>query len=490
MLAILRRAALSGALVALLSTAAPAADAALAEPPDATAPRAAAPLVLGAGSRPTVAVNAAGTGYIAWIGPESLTTSLQFCRLPRGASACAISHAIAVPTGTTSGHRPFVVVSGSRVVVLQYRSPVSGTNQPGVYRFISTDNGATFGVGSRVGSVPFEDGVVGPGDTFSGVPIDGEMAFQNVPLSAGASVDKAVLSTDHQNQAAVALLDAATPLAVFTRGDDAQWRRYDGSGSVNLVANWTAAQDVGVATYPRLAGGPAGLFLLAGNGTTGLTVRSFSGTGFGTPVSIGPGLSPSKHLFQDAGGRLHAVYQLNDADPVRIIHAVSDDGVHWRLGTLLTQRIVTDGGIADLRVAAAPDHIGFTVWHAGLGAGDVRVAAIGPDAPAGVVSFADSPTSLRVSRDGRFRYHFAVTASGSGEVNLKSTTKVRIGGTRRYVKIAGPTYTAGWPDKVGVRVHLSAKNLMALKRADRLRFRVTVTLNGGRFTTGLKLRAP
>ena len=117
------------------------------------------------------------------------------------------------------------------------------------------------------------------------------MAFQNVPLGGGATVAKAVLSATHQNLASVGLVDAGTPLAVFTSDTAAQWRRYDGSGSLNDVANWTPAVDIGVASYPKLAGGPIGLFLLAGDGASSLTVRKFTGNGFGPPVTIGPGNS-------------------------------------------------------------------------------------------------------------------------------------------------------------------------------------------------------
>ena len=490
MQAILRRAVVACALAALLSTSAPAAYPLSVASSDATVHQArSAPLVLGAGSRPGLAVDAAGTGYIAWIGPEASATSLQFCRLPRGASTCASRHAIAVPAGTTSGSRPFPIVSGTRVVVVQYRTQISGSNPSGVYKFTSTNNGSSFAAGVLIGTVPFWEGVAGPGDTFSGVPVDTEMAFQNVGLASGSTVDKAVLSTDHQNQASVGLVDAATPLSVFTDGDAAQWRRYDGSGNINSATNWTPAANIGIATYPKLAGGPAGLFLLAGNGNFGLNVRKYTGSGFGAPVSIGPGLSPSKHFFQDAGGRLHAVFQRDNADPLRIMHAVSDDGVHWRVGPLVTQRIATDGGIADLRVAAAADHIGFTVWHAGLGAGDVRIAGIGPDAPLGVVSFAASPKSLKVSRVGKFAYHFAVTSSGGGTISMKSTTKVKVGATRRYLTIPGKAYSAALPGRVNVRFDLSATNLRALKRVGHLLFRVTVTL-GKRYTTTLKLRAP
>ena len=437
MKAIPRRFVVAVAAAALLSTAAPAAHTVAA--PVASNATAAAPapgvLVLGAGSRPNLAVNAAGTGFVAWVGPEASETSLQFCRLPRGAGACASRHDITVPADTTSGHRPFVTVSGSTVRILQYRYPLAGPNLAGLYKFISTDSGATFGPGLRVGTVPFEDAVQGPGDTFSGVPINGEMAFQNVPLGSGSTVDKAVLSTTHQNHASVGLLTATTPLAVFTDNNAAQWRRYDGSGNLNSIANWTPTANVGVATYPRLAGGPTGLFLLAGNGSTGLNVRKFTGSGFGAPVSIGPGLSPSKHITQDAAGRLHAVFQRDDANPLRLIHAVSDDGVNWRSGILVTQNLGTDGGIQDLRVAAAPDHLGFTVWHAGLGAGDVRITSIGPDAPAGTVRFGASPDKPARVLGGQVRLPLRRHRSGQRRDQPQEHKKVRVGDTLQFLTV-------------------------------------------------------
>lgn len=448
------------------------------------------PLSLGAGSRPGLAIDAAGTAYVAWSGPEN-PASLQYCRLPRGATVCASRHAIAVPEATTSGSRPFVTVNGTRVIVVQYRYPITGTSVAGVYRFTSSDRGATFGAGDLVGSVPFEEGAVGPGDTFSGVPVNGEMSFQNVVLAGTPSSvsDRALLSTTHQNLAAVGLIDASTPLAVFTDDVNAQERHYVGSGSINDIANWTAPVDIGVASYPKLAGGPSGLFLLAGNGGTSLFVRKWNGSAFGAPVGIGPGSTPSKHLFQDAAGRLHAVFQRDSANPLQIIHAVSDDGVHWRSGTVLTQEIATNGGIEDLRVAIAPDHVGVVVWHAGLGAGDIRVAPVGPDAPVDV-SFANSTKSLRVSKVGTFKYSFVVTAPGSGKISLKSKTMVKIGSTKRFIKVPAKAFTAAAAGKVGVKLKLSAASLKALQRLNKLSFKVTVIYGGKRYTATLRLKAP
>ena len=197
---------------------------------------------IGHGFGPGLAVDAAGTAYIAWSGPENPAASLQFCRLPRGATKCDIAHAIAAPGTTTS--RAFVTVSGSRVVVVQYRYPFTGTDVAGVYEFVSTDGGKSFGAGRVVGTIPFFEAVAGPGDTLSGVTdaVTGGMQFQNVPLGGGAAATSANLSVDHPYRGTVGLVDAATPLTVFTNGSDAaRFRRYDGSGSLNDVSNWTRA---------------------------------------------------------------------------------------------------------------------------------------------------------------------------------------------------------------------------------------------------------
>src|SRR4051794_29744282 len=80
------------------------------------AAHAAAPVTIGPGVEPAVTVDSAsGTAYIAWIGDESGTTSLHFCRLPRGAKACDVNVPIAVPG--TSLTRPFVTVHAAQVRV-------------------------------------------------------------------------------------------------------------------------------------------------------------------------------------------------------------------------------------------------------------------------------------------------------------------------------------------------------------------------------------
>ena len=122
---------------------------------------AATPLTIGTGHKPGVAVDPAGTAYIAWFGPESNTTSLNFCRLPRGAGACDVATTIAAPGTTLS--RPFVTVDGATVRVVSYRYGLTGARFDEIWEFTSVDGGATFDAGHPVGIAPFDEAVRGPG---------------------------------------------------------------------------------------------------------------------------------------------------------------------------------------------------------------------------------------------------------------------------------------------------------------------------------------
>jgi hypothetical protein len=134
--------------------------------------------------------------------------------------------------------------------------------------------------------------------------------------------------------------------------------------------------DIGVESYPRLAGGPSGLFLLGEDASSNLTVRKWNGTTFGAPVRLGAGNEAAQaDLFQDAGGRAHAVWTTFAADGIELHYAVSDDGASWSQGTVVTQQ---DGEPSELRVAAAPDHVGVAAWTT---ASQVRVLAVGPAPP-------------------------------------------------------------------------------------------------------------
>jgi hypothetical protein len=341
---------------------------------------AATPLTIGTGHKPGVAVDGAGTAYIAWYGDESTVSSLHFCRLPRGAGACDVAGTIAAPG--TSLSRPFVSVVGSTVRVVSYRYGLTAPRFDEVWQFTSADGGASFDAGHAIGITAFDEAVSGPGDTLSvatNAVTEGEL-FQNMPLGGGTAAEsRALLSTDHPYNGTVGLADAGTPVVVSATGASlAQFRRYAGAGSLNDPANWTAPVDIGYADYPRLAGGPAGLFLLAGTETNALMVRKWDGTTFNAGVTIADaGDDAQAHLAQDPGGRLHAVFGHGTADGLQLESATSDDGVTWQSGVLLTQPGAQS--LAQLRAAAAADHIGVAAWETVVnGTPEIHVVGIGP----------------------------------------------------------------------------------------------------------------
>jgi hypothetical protein len=112
-----------------------------------------------------------------------------------------------------------------------------------------------------------------------------------------------------------------------------------------------------------------------------------------------------------------------------------------------------------------------------------------PPAPVGV-SFATSPDSLRVTKTGSFNYSFLAIALGSGKVSLKSTKKVKVGAKKRFVTLGPKAFTAPITGPVKVKLKLSSKNLKALRKAKKLRFKVTAVIGAASYTTKLTLKAP
>jgi hypothetical protein len=383
---------------------------------------AATPVTIGAGHKPGVAVDPAGTAYIAWYGPESNVTSLHFCRLPRGASACAVATTIAAPGTTLS--RPFVTVDGATVRVISYRYGLIGPRFDEIWQFTSTDGGATFDAGHSIGVAPFDEAAAGPDGTVSVATnaFSEGLVYQDVPLAgSSAGESRAVLSADHPYNGTVGLVDANTPVVVFADASgNAQFRSYAGSGSVNDPASWTPAADIGYADYPRLAGGPSGLFLLSGTPVNALTVRRYTGVTFSAAVKIAEiGDDAQAHLTEDPAGRLHAVFGHNTAAGLELDYATSDDGATWQSGPLLVSTDVSQG-FNQLRAAAAADHVGVAAWETAGASSVVRVMGIGP-----VGGAAPVPGKTVVVRAVSGRVF--VTAPGGKRTRLTAASSIPVG---------------------------------------------------------------
>jgi len=107
-----------------------------------------------------------------------------------------------------------------------------------------------------------------------------------------------------------------------------------------------------------------------------------------------------------------------------------------------------------------------------------------------VASFDTSPKSVRSSKTGRVKYSFRATPLRSGKIAVKSTKKIKIGSTTRFLKLAAKSFTASSTASAKVTFKLSSKQLRALKHVKRLRMVVTVTLGAKTFQTKLTLKAP
>src|SRR3954452_22678322 len=246
------------------------------------------PIKIGSnGESANVSVDAAGTAYITYNqkSPTGEHSTLMFCRLPRGATACAPLTAVPTP-GTTESLTPSLAVgSGSSVRILNYRYGNTSGPFGQLLLFTSNDGGATWDAGAQVGSVAPWDFALGPGNTVS--VIDSATScgscFQNVSLDGGLATGPAPLSGPggiYLYQGTVAL-DGATPMAVVVANNsDAVFWRYGGSGDLNATASWTGPTAVANLDYPHLASGPSGMFLISRDPAAqeALQARRFNGT--------------------------------------------------------------------------------------------------------------------------------------------------------------------------------------------------------------------
>jgi hypothetical protein len=325
----------------------------------ATAAAVVTPLTLGPGDFPGVAVDGAGTAYVAWKGPRT-TNALMFCRVARSAGACdGGARALPLPGPTTA--RPFVFVTGNRVLVLA--SAFQNTSGDTIFLTTSNDGGTTFGPAVSLGYLgSLQDAVAGPGDTISFVTYwSGNARFQNVPISAtGPEPTYATLSTSGNEFDFPAVdLDGVAPFVLLHNPNgDAVWRRWKGTGSFNDAANWTTASTPGyLGEEPGLTGGPLGLFAIGRIKPPSLrpAVLKFAGSGFATPATIDATASGNPVVEQDAAKRLHAVY-----GSLKLRYAYSDNGTAWKV-----QDLVDSGSSGLPHLAAAPDHSGVVVYWSG-----------------------------------------------------------------------------------------------------------------------------
>lgn len=118
-----------------------------------------APVTLGAGSHPRVAVDGAGTGYITWIVSAPSADTFHYCKLPAGATACAASFTFTDGDQDVDGG--YALLPGENRVLLLEARGVSPDRKK--YLWTSTDGGVTFAGPVQIGTLmPNGAGIAAP----------------------------------------------------------------------------------------------------------------------------------------------------------------------------------------------------------------------------------------------------------------------------------------------------------------------------------------
>ena len=354
----------------------------------------AAPVSVGAGIWPDVHVDPAGTSHIVWnedqIGETPDVT--HYCRLPRGATACNNPNPTPMPISVpyaSDDAGPKITQIGNQLVVLSHRYPSIVRHPDGedrdrtTYAWTSSDGGTTWTGPGIVGTVlPSGDAALlgGPnpriavitsaftGGTLLQVIDAGSFTSQSAVLSTGTDLYEGAVAAEGEGIVAA----FSGPVGPITL------RRWSGAGNVNDPGTWSSAQVPG--DLPRLAGGPAGTYLLAREGAW--NVRNVTGGAPGAPTVISPrDVAQTRAFTQDPGGTLHAAFSQGQ-QPQRVSVASSPAGGGiWR-----RYEAAAADTIDQLDLGAAADGGGVLVQRrnpTGTFSGEIAVSAFGSLAPTG-----------------------------------------------------------------------------------------------------------
>jgi hypothetical protein len=368
--------------------------AALALPSVATA---ATPFTSGSGTGPSVAVGSDGTGHVVWTTATD-NDQVGYCRVSAGAQACNRTELLNFSTSTSAdqaGRARVFTPAPNRVVIVAGCWDCPDGVQDRTYRWISTNNGTSFGAPVEIGYGIDTNGF--------GLWLDDLSVF--VGASGGRA--KAATSGGEGIQFAsggifaygpeIARVPGTTKLVAAVNDlDVVKYGVYDTPGAdniatINNVLNWPVLDGTLPAAEPdnsetALNSGPNGVYLtyeyfLANNTRVGLRRFDPPTNSFGGPSYIeGGNVIDDNSLdmpdsFQDASGRIHAVWRsLYDDGRLRYTVSNTAGGGFSAVGTLARSESFNQP-----EVAAGANGQGFATWTQGT-AGAIRVVPLDPQA--------------------------------------------------------------------------------------------------------------
>jgi hypothetical protein len=368
----------------------------------APATQAATPFTAGNGNGHDLAVGSDGTGHVVWNTDEG-ADRVGYCRIPAGGTACDsestfLPFPTVEPASSSGDHAQVFTPAPDKVVILASCTQCPGTGDR-TYRFISTDNGASFpSAGVEVGSLDLngQSAFINSGDV--ALAVSGRL-FQGQDNPPGGEITLGETPSSVYD-ASTALVPATTK-ALYAVNDlnTVRYRVFtDPAGpttaaDLSNITYWSATKLLSAAEgnndETHLGSGPNGVFLTYRYGQPtenkiGLRKFDAATNTFGAASYIegddtieNNGIGESHHS-QDASGRLHVVWR-SLFDGNRLRYRRSDDG-----GATFTPagNLATRETFLSPYVEAGPSGTGFAAWRSSGNA--IRVVPIDPQPePAG-----------------------------------------------------------------------------------------------------------
>jgi hypothetical protein len=325
-----------------------------------------------------VGVDAAGTGHFVWnVNVNPGDDPLHYCRVPRGARACAAQMQFALPL-EAFGEPQVVIPAPGEIVLIAYRCCGDGE---GTYAVVSTDGGNTFGAPHLIGSVEpgqatlwpgtsvvaLTDDVVTAGIHFEAAAIAGPQATTSANVGDGSS---------QSYDGTVGFPSATAPIVAFDDLTNTFFRRWSGAGDVNSLGSWGPTQQVSTAqTEARIGTGPGGVVLMTKHRIQSpfsdeYVARRYNPTTntWGSAVALSNRHYESdvifRDIFEDSSGHVAAIWIANGGfgkrvDPMRY-RVSTNGGKTWKAERTLVKS-TSDSGF-NLQMGAAPDGGGFAAY--------------------------------------------------------------------------------------------------------------------------------
>lgn len=310
-----------------------------------------------------VVTDSAGNGYVAWLrtaeGGAQLP-SVMFCKVLSGTNGCSDEQALALPApadSATEGPVAAFPVLGSTANVVYVVAPryvlddvVIWTSEDGGEKFSGPKTVSAY-VGAGVGDVlrnPLSSKEHPTSDEFDIASLDPYLGFTEVgDLDAKPFATK-FEGIDASEDPTLAYTKAGLPVMswwTFASPYEVDYIYLKKIGTNGEEKDWSASLKVSSDGYtPRLASGPAGLFLLSTEGSgeeqpTHLDVRKYneSANTFEAPVAVGTvpagvaELFTPGNIFESASGTLYVTQMFPSGSGATVLRLweSTDDGASW-----------------------------------------------------------------------------------------------------------------------------------------------------------------